>query len=121
MRPIHMKHFSRPSTLLVLALLGLSACTVTPPRVAISGPTVSFPVIAVVSRPPPPPRIEVIEQAPGRDYFWIPGYWGWHENQHVWVGGRWEPHREHEHWVAHHWDRDERGDWRLHNGHWQRN
>jgi len=109
------------TALIATVLLGLSACTVTPARVSYSGPTISVPVIAVVSRPPPPPRVEVIETAPAQDYFWVAGYWGWRDNQHVWVNGHWERHREHEHWVAHRWDKDERGNWRLHEGHWQHN
>jgi hypothetical protein len=92
------------------ALLALSACVVTPPRV----------VLPTVTVAPPPPRVEVIGTPPGHDFFWLPGYWGWQGDRHVWNAGRWEQHRPGEHWVPHRWERDERGGWRMNEGRWHR-
>ena len=105
------------SVLILAAAIGVSACTVTPPHVSYSGPSVV--VWAPVA--PPPPRVEVITVPPRHDYFWVPGYWHWEQNQHRWIDGRWEQRREHERWVPHRWDHDERGQWRLNGGYWQRN
>lgn len=54
---------------------------------------------------PPPPRHEHRGHAPGPDYVWIDGYWGWHGRRHEWVEGRWErpPHGRRE-WVAPRWE-----------------
>ena len=54
---------------------------------------------------PPPPRHEHRSHAPGPDYVWIDGYWGWHGHRHEWVEGRWErpPHGRRE-WVAPRWE-----------------
>ena len=94
----------------------LSACTVTPPHVTVTGPTVA--IVAPVA--PPPARIEVMAAQPGRDYFWVPGYWHWEGERHRWVEGRWERHREHERWVERHWEHEGDGRWRLHGGYWHR-
>jgi len=40
------------------------------------------------SVPSPPAPEEVIPVAPGPDYYWAPGYWGWNDGW-VWIGGRW--------------------------------
>ena len=37
---------------------------------------------------PPPAPVEVITAAPGPDYYWVPGYWGWNEGW-IWIGGGW--------------------------------
>jgi hypothetical protein len=39
---------------------------------------------------PPPPQVEVVPVAPGADYYWAPGYWGWNGGW-IWVGGGWFP------------------------------
>ncbi len=39
---------------------------------------------------PPPPQTEVVPVAPGPDYYWAPGYWGW-DNGWIWIGGCWRP------------------------------
>jgi len=103
-------------TLLVLGVLGLSACTVTPSRLEMRAPSVA--IWAPVA--PPPPRVEVIPVAPSRDHIWIPGYWHWESNQHRWMEGHWEERREHEHWVPHRWERDDHDQWRLNGGYWHR-
>jgi hypothetical protein len=99
------------------SVLTATACTVVPPQVAYTGPTVAV----VASRPPPPPRVEIIPAAPGREYVWLPGYWHWERNDHRWVDGRWDRQRERERWVPHRWDHDDRGgQWHLHGGYWHR-
>jgi len=40
---------------------------------------------------PPPPEVESIPVAPGPDYYWAPGYWGWDAGW-IWIGGGWYPH-----------------------------
>jgi hypothetical protein len=37
---------------------------------------------------PPPAPEEVVPVAPGPDYYWAPGYWGWNGGW-VWIGGSW--------------------------------
>lgn len=39
---------------------------------------------------PPPPQPDVIPVAPGPDYYWAPGYWGWNGGW-IWIGGGWYP------------------------------
>ncbi len=95
--------------------LGMSACTVTPPRLTFTPPA----IVMVAPVRPPPPRVEVIPPPPSHEYFWVYGHWRWDGNEHRWEDGHWERHREHEHWVAHHWDQDEHGQWRLHEGYWR--
>jgi len=101
--------------LALVAAVGMSACTVTPPRLEVRAPTVA--IWAPVA--PPAARVEYMPPAPSHDHVWIPGYWHWENNQHRWMEGHWEQRREHEHWVAHQWDRDDRGQWRLNGGYWR--
>jgi len=39
----------------------------------------------------PPPRVEIIPVAPGRNYVWVPGRWNWRQErrEHVWIPGFW--------------------------------
>jgi hypothetical protein len=46
------------------------------------------PDVALGDQTPPPTPEEVIPVAPGPDYYWTPGYWGWNAGW-VWVGGSW--------------------------------
>jgi hypothetical protein len=104
------------SGMTVLALgIGLSACTVTPPRLTFTPPS----IVAMAPVRPPPPRVEVITAPPSHDYFWVYGHWAWIGNEHRWEDGHWERHREHAHWVAHRWEQDQRGQWALHEGYWR--
>jgi WXXGXW repeat (2 copies) len=104
------------AALVLAGAVGLSACTVTPPHVTVSGPAVA--IWAPV--PPPVSRVEVMPAAPGHDYFWVSGYWHWEGERHIWREGHWERLREREHWVPHRWDRDDDGRWRLSGGYWHR-
>lgn len=40
---------------------------------------------------PPTAPVEVIPTAPGPDYYWTPGYWGWNGGW-LWIGGSWGLH-----------------------------
>jgi len=42
----------------------------------------------VVTEAPPPIQTEVIVEAPGPGYIWVPGYWAW-QGRWVWVRGSW--------------------------------
>lgn len=59
----------------------------------------------VVADPPPPSPSEVVVEAPGPAYVWVPGYWSW-QGHWVWVGGSWViapyPHAV---WAGGHWGR----------------
>jgi hypothetical protein len=82
-----------------------------PPPAAYPAPTQEV----VVNQAPPPPVPEAIYAAPGPDYFWIGGYWGWqgrwiwnpghYEHHHggVWMAGRWEHRGGGYAWVGGHW------------------
>jgi hypothetical protein len=76
-------------------------------------------VAVVVSTPPPAARVEVIGTAPGPDYVWIGGHWGWHGTEYVWVDGRWDrgPHAKAK-WVPGHWKHTSRG-YVWQEGHWK--
>jgi hypothetical protein len=58
------------------------------------------------STPPPPLRVETFGPAPGADYVWINGYWGWNSGAYGWVPGRWD-HRPRSRavWVEPRWEK----------------
>jgi hypothetical protein len=68
---------------------------------------------------PPPPVYERIGPAPGPDYLWIGGHWGW-QGRWVWIHGRYERH-PHWHrgggWAPGHWEHREHGSVWI-EGHW---
>jgi hypothetical protein len=68
--------------------------------------------------PPPSPQVEVMPAAPGPDYVWAPGYWGWNGGW-VWIGGGWivRPHPG-AIWVGGHWAWRGRG-YVWVGGHWR--
>lgn len=103
------KRFNRLLGPLVAAAgLGLVACAPPPP-----------PGTVYVVRRPPPERVEVVSVAPGRDFVWVKGHWGWDRNTYVWVPGRWlAPERTRHRWVQGHWAHDRRG-WYWVEGHWR--
>ena len=76
---------------------------------------------ATVAAPmaPPAPQVEVVPVAPGPDYYWVPGYWGWNGTVWVWMGGAWTPRPWHGAvWVGGHWGRHGRGYVWI-GGHWR--
>jgi len=60
------------------------------PAQAPPAPPSPAPVVgtAPADQTPPPPPVEVITVAPGPDYYWTPGYWGWNGGW-IWIGGGW--------------------------------
>ncbi len=46
------------------------------------------PGLVPADQAPPPAPAEVITAAPGPDYYWTPGYWGW-DGGWIWIGGGW--------------------------------
>ena len=85
--------------------------------------TTAGPVVGefVVEAAPPAPIVETYGPAPGPDYFFISGHWGWADGQWVWTRGYWGRH-PHWHagggWVGGRWDRRGNGYvWRE--GHWR--
>jgi YXWGXW repeat-containing protein len=74
----------------------------------------------IVPRGPPPPRVEVVPQAPGpyERFEWVPGHWAWGGRGWIWAPGHYiaRPHVR-AHWVPDEWVR--RGHhWVLIPGHW---
>ncbi len=75
--------------------------------------------VVYIQRGPPVERVEVIPAAPGPEFVWIKGYWGYHGAEFAWVPGRWErPVEGRRVWVAHQWVHDRNG-WYLVEGHWR--
>ena len=101
--------------LTVLALSpALMSCAV---RVAPAPvPVVSEQVI--IRDAPPPPREEVIVEAPSPRHIWVPGHWVWH-GEWIWEPGHWRmrPH-PHAAWIAGYWER-RGGGWVWVNGYWR--
>ncbi|HEY4303543.1 MAG TPA: hypothetical protein VGM82_03705 [Gemmatimonadaceae bacterium] len=94
----------------VLAIGSLSACASNPrPRTGVE----------YAVRQPPAERVEVIPDAPGREYVWVKGHWGWRRNDFEWIQGHWTvPERGYREWVAGRWDHDRNG-WFYVEGHWR--
>lgn len=103
----------------VVGALGLGGCVVSPGRIAVEPPHVSF-LTPVVVTAPPAPVVETWGTPPAPGYVWVGGYWNWVGGRHVWVGGHWgaPPYRGAV-WVPHSWERHGEG-WRLREGHWDR-
>ncbi|PWU14444.1 MAG: hypothetical protein C5B50_17235 [Verrucomicrobia bacterium] len=72
----------------------------------------------IVTERPPPAQHEVRPVAPGPNYFWVHGYWSYHNARWLWVPGQWEARpRPGVAWVSGHWSRTE-GGWFWTPGHW---
>jgi hypothetical protein len=71
------------------------------------------------STPPPPLRVETFGPAPGPDFLWVSGHWGWNNGAYMWTPGRWE-HRPRAHavWVIPRWERRS-GRYEFHPGYWK--
>ena len=76
----------------------------------------------VVEEAPPPPRIEVIPNAPGPEYIWVPGRWAWRvgPRRYAWLPGHYRVirHPHHHAWVSGSWQHGPRG-WFWVRGHWR--
>jgi WXXGXW repeat (2 copies) len=111
------------SYLLVLALLALVGCVGEPSTVTTTTTTQEVTTApareVVVTRAPPPLRVETQTVAPGQGYVWMGGYWRWTGTDYVWVPGTWVVRpRPAAVWVAGHWVRRP-GGWVWFPGHWQ--
>jgi hypothetical protein len=95
---------------MVVAAGAVGACAANPrPRVGVE----------YAMREPPAERVEVIPSAPGRDYIWVKGHWGWRRNDYEWVPGRWVvPERGYREWEPGRWERDRNG-WFYIEGRWR--
>jgi hypothetical protein len=73
----------------------------------------------VVNEAPPPPHVEIVRNAPGPQYVWIPGFWEW-KNRWSWMNGHWEiePHPGAV-WVPGRWIRRSGGGWTWVRGYWR--
>jgi WXXGXW repeat (2 copies) len=111
--------------LLMTALVALIGCvaevpttvttTTTTREVTTTGPAREV----LVTRAPPPVRVETQTVAPGPRYVWTSGYWRWTGVDYVWVPGTWvvrpSPAAV---WVPGHWVRRP-GGWVWIAGHWR--
>src|ERR1017187_10719738 len=97
-----------PFNLSVNAILGLKEAGVTSPVItamlthdsalrnqnppapydASQQPQPVVPGLVPADQAPPPLPDQVIPVAPGPDYYWTPGYWGWNGGW-IWIGGGW--------------------------------
>lgn len=69
--------------------------------------------------PPPAVRVETFGPAPGPDYVWINGYWGYRGGGYVWTPGRYERRpRRRSVWVEGRWERHGNR-WAYRQGHWR--
>jgi hypothetical protein len=55
--------------------------------------------------------------APGPDYVWIEGDWGWSGGRYVWQNGHWDHRREGHTYVKGNWAHTSRG-YHWNRGHW---
>ena len=90
-----------------------------PPPPPAPGPAPTGEVVYTDDAPPPPMTETVVGVAPGPDYVWIGGYWGWDHGHRAWVRGRWDhPPRHGAVWVTPRWEHRDgryvfvRGYWR---------
>lgn len=101
---------------------GPAAAPQYPPSAPQTAPIVSTAVspseTVVVNEAPPSPIVEEIYAAPGPDFVWIGGYWGWH-NAWVWRPGHYEhPPRHGSVWVSGSWRSSGHG-WAWVGGRWR--
>ncbi len=87
--------------------LGMAGCS---PHVSTYG---------YITTAPPPPRVEVYGVAPGPEFVWINGFWGWAGHGYVWTPGRWErPPRRGATWAPGRWEHRQ-NHYYWHEGHWR--
>lgn len=81
-------------------------------------PAVAMTEIVVADPPPPPLEVDVRTVAPGPDYIWITGYWGWENGRREWFRGHWErPPHGYRVWVQPRWEHRPHG-YVFVRGHW---
>ena len=75
----------------------------------------------VAPRQPPEaiPEVPPDQKPEGDNVQWVPGYWGWDEDQKdfIWVSGLWRQTPPDRRWVAGHWTQTENG-WQWVPGFW---
>ena len=74
--------------------------------------------VVFVQVAPPELRQEVVPQQ-RRGFEWVPGHWGWRNQQHVWVRGSWIAQRRGYAYEQHRWVEDN-GRWHQQPGRWMR-
>ncbi len=76
--------------------------------------------VSLAIRRPPPVRVEVIGNAPGPRYVWVPGHHAWQGGDYVWTGGAWQlpPEIRFRRWESGHWV-EARGGWYWVDGRWR--
>jgi hypothetical protein len=95
--------------------LGLAGCSAPAPAGKEAAGT---PAGQAIAEAPPAPRLEVSGASPGAAFFWVPGYWAYHEQRWHWVPGHWVvPPRANALWAPGHWDKSPNG-WVWTPGHW---
>lgn len=91
------------------SVVSLAACAPLPPLGA----------VFVAVGPPAYYQDDAIGVAPGPDYVFIRGYWGWRDDAYVWVPGRWvERPYPNAVWVQERWYHAREG-WYREGGHWR--
>jgi hypothetical protein len=103
-------HGAVRKAVLIGTLAFAAACAINPrPRTGVE----------YVMRQPPAERVEVIPAAPGAEYVWVKGHWGWRQSDYEWIAGHWAvPDRGFRQWVAGRWEHDRNG-WYYVEGHWR--
>jgi hypothetical protein len=118
------KSFLASSMLATLVMGGLTGCVIReeyPAPVQVTNappPPQPAPDQVVVQDAPPPPLVEVQPVAPGPEFVWVNGYYGWWGGRWVWHRGYWNrpPYGRH-YWVRDRWDRGPHG-YVYVRGHW---
>jgi hypothetical protein len=94
--------------------IGISACTVEPAKIVVTE--------TVVSRPPPPVRVEQIPPPPTSHpelVVWQPGHWHWNGHDYEWYPGRYEKRPSTTAvWVPPEWVPRGNNEWVFKPGHW---
>jgi hypothetical protein len=47
------------------------------------------PIEFVVTKAPPPFRVETVPARPSAGHVWVPGFWAWESDAYVWMPGAW--------------------------------
>lgn len=108
----------------LLAPVALGSCTtvVREPAPVVHQDVVTTPAVTheiIVTRTPPPMRVETQTVSPGPRYVWTRGYWRWTGADFTWTPGHWvQRPRTTAVWVEGQWVRRPRG-WVWTEGRWQ--